>query len=58
MKSLFGIQLIKGFILHVGGNQWYKNRIGVCNIYAELYQLRLLLGQSQIPLILAGASHL
>lgn len=24
------------FILHVGGNQWYKNRIGVVRIYREL----------------------
>jgi glycosyltransferase involved in cell wall biosynthesis len=25
-----------GFILHVGGNQWYKNRLGVIQIYARL----------------------
>jgi glycosyltransferase involved in cell wall biosynthesis len=24
------------FILHVGGNQWYKNRVGVVSIYHEL----------------------
>ena len=24
-----------GFILHVGGNQWYKNRLGVLRIYAR-----------------------
>jgi glycosyltransferase involved in cell wall biosynthesis len=24
------------FVLHVGGNQWYKNRLGVLRIYAEL----------------------
>jgi glycosyltransferase involved in cell wall biosynthesis len=28
-----------GFILHVGGNQWYKNRLGVVQIYARLCQL-------------------
>jgi glycosyltransferase involved in cell wall biosynthesis len=28
------------FILHVGGNQWYKNRAGVIGIYAELLKLR------------------
>jgi hypothetical protein len=22
-----------GFIMHVGGNQWYKNRIGVIKIF-------------------------
>jgi len=29
-------QLAAGFILHVGGNQWYKNRAGVIQIYAKL----------------------
>ena len=24
-----------GFILHVGGNQWYKNRLGVLRVYAH-----------------------
>ncbi len=28
-------ELEEGFILHVGGNQWYKNRIGVVEIYRE-----------------------
>jgi len=43
-----------GFILHVGGNQWYKNRVGVCAIYAELARLRTGLDQPTIPLVLAG----
>ena len=28
--------LPEGFILHVGGNQWYKNREGVIQIYSRL----------------------
>lgn len=28
-----GIDVLDGYILHVGGNQWYKNRNGVVNIY-------------------------
>ncbi len=28
--------LIGRFILHVGGNQWYKNRMGVLRIHAQL----------------------
>jgi glycosyltransferase involved in cell wall biosynthesis len=28
----------KDYLLHVGGNQWYKNRLGVLRIYAELKQ--------------------
>jgi glycosyltransferase involved in cell wall biosynthesis len=29
-------KLQAGFILHVGGNQWYKNRLGLIQIYAQL----------------------
>lgn len=29
-----------GYILHVGGNQWYKNRAGVIEIYAALVARR------------------
>jgi glycosyltransferase involved in cell wall biosynthesis len=51
-----GVQnAIRGqFIVHVGGNQWYKNRKGLCMIYAHLARLRDQLGQSPIPLFLAG----
>jgi len=41
----------KGYILHVGGNQWYKNRVGVIAIYDEW---RLMYGL-ELPLILIGA---
>ena len=44
----------KGFILHVGGNQWYKNRRGVCEIYGEVYKLREKKMMETQPLILAG----
>lgn len=40
-----------GYILHVGGNQWYKNRPGVIEIYdawRKIYSVN-------IPLILIGA---
>lgn len=43
-----------GFILHVGGNQWYKNRIGACNIYIEMAHERLRRGIRIPHLILAG----
>jgi len=42
------------FILHVGGNQWYKNRKGVCAIYAALALLREESRTPSVPLILAG----
>ena len=31
-----GIPGINSYILHVGGNQWYKNRLGVLSAYKEL----------------------
>lgn len=34
-----GIDPNQSFLLHVGGNQWYKNRVGVFRIFAILTQL-------------------
>jgi glycosyltransferase involved in cell wall biosynthesis len=43
-------KLQNGFILHVGGNQWYKNRLGLIQIYGQLCKK-----MSQPPnLVLAG----
>lgn len=43
--SASGLSLpVTGFLLHVGGNQWYKNRLGVLEIY-EAY-----VAQEQNPL--------
>lgn len=36
----------RAFLLHVGGNQWYKNRLGVLKMYVELKNLRT---ESTIP---------
>ena len=50
LKKIFGSILDEGYILHVGGNQWYKNRIGVIEIYDMWrYQYEL-----DLPLILVG----
>jgi glycosyltransferase involved in cell wall biosynthesis len=32
----FGLDLDGPFLLHVGGNQWYKNRVGVLRIFSAL----------------------
>jgi glycosyltransferase involved in cell wall biosynthesis len=40
-----------GFLLHVGGNQWYKNRVGVLEIYAAYVQQ----AQNPLPLWMVGA---
>jgi glycosyltransferase involved in cell wall biosynthesis len=33
LSKTLGLQLNTGYLLHIGGNQWYKNRIGVIEIY-------------------------
>ena len=45
-----GINLENGFILHVGGNQWYKNRCGVLEIY-NAWRSR---GKALLPLLMVG----
>lgn len=45
-----GIGLQHGYILHVGGNQWYKNRTGVIKIYDKWRALSTL----KLPLLLVG----
>jgi glycosyltransferase involved in cell wall biosynthesis len=41
----------ESFLLHVGGNQWYKNRLGVLRIFAHL---RKLTPYSQLKLVMVG----
>jgi glycosyltransferase involved in cell wall biosynthesis len=45
------LPLTEGYLLHVGGNQWYKNRIGVIEIYTAW---RATKPQQVLPLILIG----
>ncbi|NTS39531.1 glycosyltransferase [Flavisolibacter sp. BT320] len=45
-----GLSLEKGFLLHVGGNQWYKNRAGVVGLYSEWRKL----SKQELPLLLVG----
>jgi glycosyltransferase involved in cell wall biosynthesis len=47
-----GISVDSGYFLHVGGNQWYKNRRGVIEIYnAWRHKSKIIL-----PLLLVGES--
>ena len=46
----FSIDLKAGYILHVGGNQWYKNRGGVI----EIYNAWRLTSGNTLPLLLIG----
>ncbi|WP_348048000.1 glycosyltransferase [Mucilaginibacter sp.] len=45
-----GIDVSLGYILHIGGNQWYKNRKGVIEIYNAFRQL----DSTNLPLLLIG----
>jgi len=45
-----GLDLGQGYLLHVGGNQWYKNRLGVIEIYTAWRSI----SQSKEPLLLIG----
>jgi len=51
LSNATGMNLSGGFILHVGGNQWYKNRKGVIEIYNAW---RSATASEVIPLLLVG----
>ena len=44
----------EGFLLHVGGNQWYKNRSGVIGIYEAYRRKREATGRTALPLWMIG----
>jgi glycosyltransferase involved in cell wall biosynthesis len=49
--------LAGGFVLHVGGDQWYKNRLGVVAAYAAYVQQGVASGGCSfraVPLVLVG----
>lgn len=45
-----------GFLLHVGGGQWYKNTEGVVDLYAAYARQRLDSGRSVLPLVMVTRS--
>ena len=47
-----GLDLSEGYILHIGGNQWYKNRAGVIEIYNSWRKV----SNKNLPLLLIGKS--
>ncbi|WP_352432913.1 glycosyltransferase [Mucilaginibacter sp. PAMB04274] len=46
-----GIQTQAGYLLHIGGNQWYKNRVGVIKIYNAWRKTY----DQTLPLLMVGA---
>lgn len=45
-----GLDLRRGYLLHIGGNQWYKNRRGVMEIYNSWRTI----SKQALPLIMIG----
>lgn len=50
LSTTLGINLNNGYLLHVGGNEWYKNRSGVI----EIYDVWRKTTNVTLPLILIG----
>ena len=50
LSEVFNINLNRGYLLHVGGNQWYKNRPGIIEIYNAWRDAHNI----HLPLILIG----
>lgn len=50
ISKIIGVDLSSGYILHVGGNLWYKNRRGVLEIYNS-WRLRK---EGNLPLLMIG----
>lgn len=51
LGTYLGLDLSDGYILHVGGNQWNKNRTGVLEIYESLRANH----KRKLPLLMVGA---
>jgi glycosyltransferase involved in cell wall biosynthesis len=50
LSQVIKLDLRAGYLLHVGGNQWYKNRLGV----VEIYNAWRAAGGAKLPLLLIG----
>ena len=51
-SNLINRDLSKGYLLHIGGNNWYKNRSGVIEIYCSWRKG----SKYNLPLLLLGSS--
>lgn len=52
--SQLGVSSADGWLLHVGGGQWYKNTIGVLKIYHEYAARRGAAGKRVLPLVMVS----
>jgi glycosyltransferase involved in cell wall biosynthesis len=51
LQAKLNINVSNGYIMHIGGNQYYKNRIGVIEIYTTWRSIY----NSNLPLVLIGS---
>ncbi|MDL2336853.1 MAG: glycosyltransferase [Pseudomonadota bacterium] len=51
-----GLPAPAGFLLHIGGGQWYKNPTGVLHLYAHYVARRVAAGQPVLPLWMVSPS--
>ena len=51
LGAVTGLNLRDGYLLHVGGNQWYKNRVGVIELYIAWRAQSISIS---LPLLLIG----
>jgi glycosyltransferase involved in cell wall biosynthesis len=50
MQNETGLDLCNGYLVHVGGNQWYKNRKGLIELYTAFRES----SELKLPLLLIG----
>lgn len=55
LSEVVGVDLSHGYILHVGGNEWYKNRLGVIEIY-NAWRQNNTQNRRLMPLLMVGHS--
>ncbi len=56
LRNTLGLGAEDRYLFHVGGNQWYKNRLGVLHIFQLLNRIRYASGAPALRLVLAGKS--
>ena len=55
LRSRFGIAPGERYIFHIGGDHWYKNRLGVLRIFQSLNKALQASGAPALRLVMAGA---
>jgi glycosyltransferase involved in cell wall biosynthesis len=54
LRSRLGITSDERYLLHIGGDVWYKNRLGVVRIFELLLEILRVAGTPPLRLVIAG----